>query len=207
MEAVMSVDDSKQEHTIRTGEQVTRVSGPRVLVAGASIAGPALAHWLRRRGAEVTVVERAPGLRPGGQAVDARGVAKEVIRRMGLDAAVRAARTETAGAYTVDVDGNVLETFRADDHGGDGYIAEIEILRGDLSRVLYDDTRDDVEYLFGDSVTALTDTGQDVEVALASGRRRRFDADLAGRRIRPVEIRVPGPRRPVRRHRRRLPAA
>ena len=76
------------------------MSGTRVLVAGASIAGPALAHWLRRRGAEVTVVERAPELRPGGQAVDARGVAKEVIRRMGLDAAVRAARTETAGAYT-----------------------------------------------------------------------------------------------------------
>lgn len=50
MEAVMSVDDSEQEHTIRTGGQGTRVSGPRVLVAGASIAGPALAHWLRRRG-------------------------------------------------------------------------------------------------------------------------------------------------------------
>ena len=48
----------------------------KVLVTGASIAGPALAHWLRRRGAEVTVVERAPELRPGGQAVDARGVAK-----------------------------------------------------------------------------------------------------------------------------------
>ena len=91
------------------------MSGTRVLVAGASIAGPALAHWLHRRGAEVTVVERAPGLRPGGQAVDARGVTKEVIRRMGLDAAVRAARTETAGALTVDVDGNVLETFRPDD--------------------------------------------------------------------------------------------
>ncbi|WP_311766655.1 NAD-binding protein [Streptomyces rhizosphaericus] len=66
MEAVMSVDDSDQGHAIRTGGQGTRVSGPRVLVAGASIAGPALAHWLRRRGAEVTVVERAPELRPGG---------------------------------------------------------------------------------------------------------------------------------------------
>jgi 2-polyprenyl-6-methoxyphenol hydroxylase-like FAD-dependent oxidoreductase len=104
------------------------VSGTRVLVAGASIAGPVLAHWLRRRGAEVTVVERAPELRPGGQAVDARGVAKEVIRRMGLDAAVRAACTETAGAHYVDVDGKVLETFRADDDGGDGFIADIEIL-------------------------------------------------------------------------------
>ncbi|WP_084484270.1 FAD-dependent monooxygenase [Nocardia anaemiae] len=171
----MSVDDSAQEHTIRTSEQGARVSGPTVLVAGASIAGPALAHWLRRRGAEVTVVERAPELRPGGQAVDARGVTKEVIRRMGLDAAVRAACTETVGAYTVDADGNVLETFHADDHGGDGFIAEIEILRGDLSRVLYDDTRDGVEYIFGDRIAELTQDADGVDVAFEGGGRRRFD--------------------------------
>ena len=151
------------------------VSSIRVLVAGASIAGPALAHWLRWRGAEVTVVERAPELRPGGQAVDARGVAKEVIARMGLDAAVRAARTDTAGAYTVDVDGNVLETFRADDHDGDGYIAEIEILRGDLSRVLYEDTRDGVEYLFGDRIAELAQDADGVDVAFVGGERWRFD--------------------------------
>ncbi|WP_433711035.1 FAD-dependent monooxygenase [Nocardia sp. CA-084685] len=151
------------------------MSGTRVLVAGASIAGPALAHWLRRRGAEVTVVERAPELRPGGQAVDARGVAKEVIQRMGLDAAVRAACTETAGAYTVDVDGKVLETYRADDDGGDGYISEIEILRGDLSRVLHDDTRDGVEYIFGDWIAELTQDADGVDVAFAGGDRRRFD--------------------------------
>jgi 2-polyprenyl-6-methoxyphenol hydroxylase-like FAD-dependent oxidoreductase len=151
------------------------MSGTRVLVAGASIAGPALAHWLRRRGAEVTVVERAPGLRPGGQAVDARGVTKEVIRRMGLDAAVRAARTETAGAYTVDVAGKVLETYRADDDGGDGYISEIEILRGDLSRVLHDDTRDGVEYIFGDRIAELTQDADGADVTFAGGGRRRFD--------------------------------
>jgi 2-polyprenyl-6-methoxyphenol hydroxylase-like FAD-dependent oxidoreductase len=151
------------------------VSGTRVLVAGASIAGPALAHWLRRRGAEVTVVERAPELRPGGQAVDARGVAREVIARMGLDAAVRAARTDTAGAHTVDADGNVLETYRADDDGGDGYISEIEILRGDLSRVLYDDTRDGVEYVFGDRIAELTQDADGVDVTFAGGDRRRFD--------------------------------
>ncbi|MBE8522513.1 FAD-dependent monooxygenase [Amycolatopsis sp. H6(2020)] len=151
------------------------MSGNRVLVTGASIAGPALAHWLRRRGAEVTVVERAPGLRPGGQAVDARGVAKEVIRRMGLETAVRAARTETAGAHTVDVDGNVLETFSAEDDGGDGFIADIEILRGDLSQVIYDDTRDGVEYLFGDRIAELTQDSDGVDVTFAGGGRRRFD--------------------------------
>lgn len=164
----MSVDNSAPE-------QGNAVHSPKVLVAGASIAGPALAHWLHRRGAEVTVVERAPELRPGGQAVDARGVTKEVIRRMGLDAAVRAACTDTAGAHTVDADGNVLETFRVDDDGGDGYIADIEILRGDLSQVLYDDTRDSVEYLFGDRITELTQDADDVDVTFEGGDRRRFD--------------------------------
>src|SRR3954468_2247538 len=137
----------------RAGGTMSKV---RVLVTGASIAGPALAHWLSRRGAEVTVVEQSPGLRPGGQAVDARGVAKEVIRRMGLDAAVRAVCTDTAGAYKVDADGMVLETFSAADHDGDGYIAEIEVLRGDLSQVLYDDTRDEVEYVFGERIAKLS---------------------------------------------------
>ncbi|MYV89610.1 FAD-dependent oxidoreductase [Streptomyces sp. SID1034] len=151
------------------------MGGPRVLVAGASIAGPALAHWLRRRGAEVTVVERAPGLRPGGQAVDARGVAREVIERMGLDASVRAACTDTVGAHTVDADGRVLETFRADDDGGDGFIADIEILRGDLSQVLYDDTRDGVEYVFGDRIAELAQDVDGVDVVFAGGSRRRFD--------------------------------
>ncbi|WP_260844896.1 hypothetical protein [Streptomyces sp. SLBN-31] len=46
----MGVDDPKQERTVRTGKQGMWVRGPKVLVAGASIAGPALAHWLRRRG-------------------------------------------------------------------------------------------------------------------------------------------------------------
>ncbi|TDQ00810.1 FAD-dependent monooxygenase [Labedaea rhizosphaerae] len=151
------------------------MSGNKVLVSGASIAGPALAHWLSRRGAEVTVVERAEGLRPGGQAVDARGVAKEVIGRMGLDAAVRAARTDTAGAHYVDVDGNILQTFSAEDDGGDGFIADIEILRGDLSQVLYDDTRDGVDYVFGDRIAELTQEADGVDVTFASGERRRFD--------------------------------
>ena len=147
------------------------MSNIRVLVSGASIAGPALAHWLHRRGAEMTVVEQSPGLRPGGQAVDARGVAKEAIRRMGLDPAVRAACTDTAGAYTVDADGNVLESFRAEDNDGDGYISEIEILRGDFSQVLYDDTRERVEYVSatGSPSSPRTRTGSTSPSRVATG--------------------------------------
>jgi 2-polyprenyl-6-methoxyphenol hydroxylase-like FAD-dependent oxidoreductase len=123
----------------------------------------------------VTVVERTPELRPGGQAVDARGVAKEVIKRMGLDEAVRAMCTDTAGAHSVDANGQVLETFRVDDDGGDGFIADIEILRGDLAQVLYDNTRHGVEYVFGDRIAELTQERDRVDVVFAGGDRRRFE--------------------------------
>src|ERR1044072_8335150 len=43
----------------------------RILISGASIAGPVLAYWLHRYGFDVTVVERAPRLRKtGGHPVD-----------------------------------------------------------------------------------------------------------------------------------------
>jgi 2-polyprenyl-6-methoxyphenol hydroxylase-like FAD-dependent oxidoreductase len=57
----------------------------RILISGASVAGPALAWWLARRGFSPTVVERAPHLRGGGYAVDFRGPAHlSVLEKMGL---------------------------------------------------------------------------------------------------------------------------
>jgi 2-polyprenyl-6-methoxyphenol hydroxylase-like FAD-dependent oxidoreductase len=53
----------------------------RVLISGASVAGPTLAFWLSRFGFEVTVLEQAPGVRPGGYAVDFRGTGMRVLRQ------------------------------------------------------------------------------------------------------------------------------
>ena len=64
-----------------------------VLISGAGIAGPSLAYWLRRGGHRPVLVERTAELRVGGHAVDIRGTALEVVERMGLDGAVREART------------------------------------------------------------------------------------------------------------------
>ena len=146
-----------------------------ILIAGGSIAGPALAHWLHRFGFRSTIVERAPGLRAGGQAIDLRGVAKEVVRRMGLDRQVRDACTDTDGMSVVTRNNRRLATVRADHFDGDGFIAEIEILRGDLSEVFYTATKDTTEYLFGDRIEALEESADGVEVRFASGLQRRFD--------------------------------
>jgi len=42
----------------------------RILIVGASIAGPMAAYWLARTDAEITVIERFPELRTNGQAID-----------------------------------------------------------------------------------------------------------------------------------------
>ncbi|HEY0237654.1 MAG TPA: FAD-dependent monooxygenase, partial [Friedmanniella sp.] len=126
---------------------------PTVLISGASVAGPALAYWLHRHGYDVTVVERAPALREGGQNVDVRGAGREVIRRMGLEDAIRAATTGEAGLRFVDTDDRTIASFPAGRSDSDGFTAELEILRGDLARLLVEHTRNDVTYVFGDHIT------------------------------------------------------
>ena len=71
----------------------------KILISGASIAGPALAFWLGRYGFETTVVERTPSLREGGFAVDFRGEAHMgVLGRMGiLDEVSRAPTSKRRG--------------------------------------------------------------------------------------------------------------
>ncbi|MFI7104920.1 FAD-dependent monooxygenase [Nonomuraea sp. NPDC050227] len=142
-----------------------------VLISGASIAGTSLAYWLRRHGCTVTVVERAPAVRTGGYKVDIRGAALDVIERMGLLDAVTARSTGMRVATHYDRKGRRVATMDADLFGGRAG-DDVEIMRGDLNELLYDLTRDDAEYLFGDSVTAVSDDGL---VTFEHAAPRRFD--------------------------------
>lgn len=143
-----------------------------VLISGASIAGPVLAYWLARHGFEVTVVERAPALRKtGGHAVDLFRPAMDIVERMGvlpevldLKTGTDALTVHTSGARPVDVDLRRFFSTLSDRH--------VEIMRDDLSEVLYNATRDDVEYVFGDSITHISPEG---EVTFEHGAPRRFD--------------------------------
>ncbi|GAA2980406.1 FAD-dependent monooxygenase [Actinokineospora diospyrosa] len=143
-----------------------------VLISGASIAGPALAFWLHRYGMTPTVVERAAEMRLGGQTVDLRGAGRTVIERMGLGDAVRERITHEAGVRFVDGRNRVRASFGSD---GDGFVTELELLRGELADLLYQRTRDDIEYVFGDEITDLTETGDGVDVTFRTGPDRRFD--------------------------------
>ncbi len=144
-----------------------------VLISGGGAAGMTLAYWLRRYGLSPTVVERARAMRDGGQAVDIRGAAIEVAARMGIADELRRQRTGTRGMSYVSSAGKRLASMKAafgvvDDQ-------DVEIVRGDLTRILHEATKNDVEYIFDDSVTGISEHADAVEVTFERAPSRAFD--------------------------------
>jgi len=148
----------------------------RVLISGGSIAGNTTACVLGRHGFDVTVVERAPSFRDGGQNIDVRGVGREALRRIGLEQAALDHGTGEEGTVWVDEHGQEAARFATDEIDGDGPTAEMEILRGDLSRLLHDAAEAHATYRFGDHVASLENTADAVVVTLESGAIERYDA-------------------------------
>ena len=142
-----------------------------VLISGASVAGPSLAWWLARRGFRPVIVERSGQLRGGGYAVDFRGeVHLRVLQQMGLAELVRARQTHLRSLSYVDDGGRPVASVPPVFFAGD-----VEILRGDLAAILYEATRDDTEYIFGDSVTSLDQDDDGVHVTFEQATARTFD--------------------------------
>jgi 2-polyprenyl-6-methoxyphenol hydroxylase-like FAD-dependent oxidoreductase len=146
-----------------------------VLVSGASIAGPAVAYWLHRYGFVVTVVEKATGVRGGGYPIDVRGTALEVTRRMGILPQLQEAHVESRRLTFLDADGSTVASVHPQAVTGGVEGSDLEVRRGDLTSVLYRAVADDVEFVFDDSVDALTQHAHGVDVTFHSGAHRSFD--------------------------------
>ncbi|MGW5454410.1 FAD-dependent monooxygenase [Nocardia sp. NPDC003979] len=146
-----------------------------VLISGASIAGPALAFWLHKVGFEVTVVEKSAGVRGGGYPIDLRGTAVEVAYRMGILPQLQLAHIDTQRVTFLEADGSRAAVVhpQAVTGGVDGH--DLEVPRETLTNVLYTAVRDDVEFVFDDSVDALTEHEHGVDVTFHSGAQRSFD--------------------------------
>ncbi|MFI6090997.1 FAD-dependent monooxygenase [Streptomyces sp. NPDC051218] len=146
-----------------------------VLISGASIAGPALAFWLNRHGYAVTVVEKAGAPRSGGYPVDVRGTALEVVRRMGILPRLREAHIDSRRMTFLDGDGSEVASINPHDVVGSVAGQDLEVRRGDLTDALYAAVREDVDFLFDDSIDTLDQTGHGVDVTFRGGSTRTFD--------------------------------
>ncbi|KAK9784294.1 putative FAD-binding domain-containing protein [Seiridium cardinale] len=182
----------------------------KVLVVGGGIAGPALAHWLSRIGANITLIERSPQLRASGQQVDLRAQGIPMMKRMGIEAAVRAASVHEVGTQLVDKNGHVRAFFAAAPSGSgkQSITSEYEIMRGDLVRILFDLTEkhQNVKYLYDTTMENFTqddesDPNGKVHVSFHDGTKEDFDlvvgADGTNSRTRKIML---GPEAPDPRH-------
>ncbi|MEU1799764.1 FAD-dependent monooxygenase [Streptomyces sp. NPDC019937] len=147
----------------------------KVLISGASIAGPSLAYWLNRYGFEVTVVEKASTIRSGGYPIDIRGTARDVADRMELLPRLREAHVDTGKLSFVDADGSLVGSVPPEAITGGAEGLDLEVRRGDLADALYEPVRDQVEFMFNDSIATLDDRGDRVEVTFEGGAHRTFD--------------------------------
>ncbi len=154
----------------------------KVLVSGASIAGPTLAFWLNHYGFETTIVERAESLRAGGQNIDIKGAARKITHLMGIEDNIRAASTGELGVLFVDK--NNKTKAKLAQSGPNSFTSELEILRGDLAKILYNHTKDHVEYIFGDHIVGLNELDTGVEVTFQKAEKRHFDLVICADGIR-----------------------
>lgn len=153
------------------------MSPPKILIVGGGVAGPSVGYWLSQLDYDITIVERSPDLRASGQQIDLRGEGLTVMRRMGLEPAVRAKLVDEQGTQAIDDKGQVKAFFAANKtgKGKQSGTAEFEIMRGDLVRILYDATKDRCRYVFGTTVEAVQQRGDGVHVSFSDGTQDDFD--------------------------------
>ncbi|PRP73140.1 oxidoreductase [Planoprotostelium fungivorum] len=132
-----------------------------VLICGGGIAGLALAYWLHRGGRHCIIVERSPSLRPSGQNIDIRGLARDVISWMGIDGSVKRSSTMEVGKHMIDQSGRIWGSHPAQPNG---FTAELEILRSDLAHILQEVVKDDVKIIYGDYIDDIVEKEDRVTV-------------------------------------------
>jgi 2-polyprenyl-6-methoxyphenol hydroxylase-like FAD-dependent oxidoreductase len=147
----------------------------KIAISGAGVAGPSLAYWLHRTGHEPTLIERAPQFRTGGYVIDFWGVGYRVAQLMGIEAAIRDAGYQVQSIRSVGAGNKIraslgVEAFRRETR--DRFTS---LPRGDLAATIYATIKEDVETIFGESITAINEHADGVCVSLAQAMTREFD--------------------------------
>lgn len=141
----------------------------RVLISGASMAGLSAAHWFCRTGHEVTVVERADGLRRGGAPIDVRGEALCVAARMGILDEIRAKKVPYVDPRPI-YDGNGDQVATLDlSWFANEWDDDVEIGRDKLNDILLASVDGSADFRFDTTIETLDDGADAVACSLSDG--------------------------------------
>ncbi|GAB3396489.1 FAD-dependent monooxygenase [Humibacter soli] len=144
-----------------------------VLISGAGIAGTTLAWQLAAIGIEVTVVEKSAGQRSSGNPVDVRGDALDIVAAMGGEERLRDAATRVTTLVAVNRAGRPFASIPAS--AAAGGVASVEVPRSELVHILSDAAAPRVRLVMDESVAALHQRAEGVDVEFESGAAATFD--------------------------------
>lgn len=142
-----------------------------ILVSGASFAGLSTAYWMKKLGYNVTVVEIAEGLKKGGTPVNIRENTIDIVKRMGLFDQIKL-NNINMGLMEFKNSDDVTEKMEFREELGEN---EYEIERDVLLNIMFEAVKDDVEFIFGDSIVSLKEESNGVDVELKGGIKRSYD--------------------------------
>ncbi|KAK6437540.1 hypothetical protein LTR95_006264 [Oleoguttula sp. CCFEE 5521] len=155
------------------------MSPPAILIVGSGIAGTTLASFLllvpipASSKPHITILERASHPRAQGQNIDIRGAGVAIIRKLGLESAIKANTTGEEGVHFVDERNRLIAEGPADKTGKvQTGTSDIEILRGTLAEICYRRCRTigedvkakggaGVDFIFGDYLDSITQVSPD----------------------------------------------
>jgi 2-polyprenyl-6-methoxyphenol hydroxylase-like FAD-dependent oxidoreductase len=150
-------------------------NGKKVLISGASIAGLSTACLLTKLGYTVTVVEQANEPRTAGAAVDIRGLAVDISKRMGIFDQLDANRLRVERIEFKEADDSTAGSIALTNDNVDSQDDDIEIERDIFINSLFDRLLTTVTFLFNNTITTLAETNDGVYVTLKDGTQQTFD--------------------------------
>ncbi|MBL4676963.1 MAG: FAD-dependent monooxygenase [Mucilaginibacter sp.] len=147
----------------------------KVLVSGASFAGLSTAYWMNRFGYDVTIIEVSAAIKKGGTPVNILGQTIDIVKRMGLFDQIKA-NNITMQVMEFKNDDDVTESrYLTQENRQEVDQEEYEIERDGLLQMLYDAVKDDVTFIFSDSITAMQETENGIQVGFKNGSHQEFD--------------------------------
>ena len=137
----------------------------RVLICGAGVAGSIAAFWLAKYGFQVVVVERSKAEQKAGQGIEIEEPALKVVKLMGILDKLNERKTGEIGVNLVDQQSRSCGIFEV---GGISPTGALELMRGDLTEVLYKaaDESANVTFQFETTIQSLRQTQDKVIVDL-----------------------------------------
>lgn len=141
------------------------MSSEKVLIIGAGVAGSILAYWLGKHDFQVVVVERSKTEQKAGQGIEIEEPALKIVKAMGILDKLNEKKTGEMGFNLVDAKARSCGILEV---GGISPTGALELMRGDLTEVLYKsaDESTNVNYRFETTIHSLRQTQDKVIVDL-----------------------------------------